>query len=342
MHQFQVDAARDALRAMLTQRATGGDPVAARSFIRTKGWGNGDALVDYTKASVSGIESQDVGSGLAVNFGQAVIELSVLSRLGVRRFPPNRRIMSSSTPAIAGIVTEGSAIPVVKGGWSADQITPVKLGAITVASKEALDDPGAEEALSADLLSATVVGMDAVSLSTAGLLDSTSVIDSSVASLAELDTALRDAIDALTASGNQAKTSSYVMPAWLGGRLSLVRGSGGAPAYPEIGALGGRLCGIPVLTYESTEFTSDGGQILLIDGAQVALSDEASARVEVARSAMVEMSSTPTGNSITPTAATINLVSMFDNDTIALRAVLRTGWLVRRVGAVQVIAGVSL
>jgi hypothetical protein len=54
------------------------------------------------------------------------------------------------------------------------------------------------------------------------------------------------------------------------------------------------------------------------------------------------MSTVPAGDSITPTASSTTLVSMFDADSVAILATLRAGWVVRRVGAVQIITGVSL
>ena len=130
------------------------------------------------------------------------------------------------------------------------------------------------------------------------------------------------------------------MPSWLAGDLALTRGSGGSPAYPDIGAGGGKLAGLPVLTYEGDN-ESDGGPIALIDGAFVGYA-ESGATLHTSQNALIEQRTDPSAATDTPTAAGTYMTSMFQSNATALLATIRLGWLRRRTGAVQVITAVSL
>ena len=84
---------------------------------------------------------------------------------------------------------------------------------------------------------------------------------------------MKDAINALVAGGADIRSAAWVLPAWLAAHLSLARSSG-AVAYPGITAYGGLLSGLPVLSYHTAEFSSDGADVVLIDGSGVAYAEE--------------------------------------------------------------------
>lgn len=346
MHYFHdLSAATTALRVLKTQGATRGDAVAAEAFTRHKGWDDRAQIVEGTKASVGDLESGGVGSGFAFNFARAASSASIVSRLpGIRMYRPRMSLMTPNSRIVASVQAEGRAVPVIATGYTRGQIELRAVKALLVASNEAMQDDLVEPALAADLLAACANALDLALLdgTTGSLTDGVTPIDSSVASLAELDLALKGAMDAMSDLGGSLRSAAWVLPAWLAGHLGLIRGTAGSAAYEGIGASGGSLAGLPALVFDDfTGPTSDGAAIVLVDGSLIGLA-EGPATLRRSTDATIEMSTTPTGDTITPNAATVMRASMFDSDCVALLATLRTGYLVRRIGAVQTIEGISL
>ena len=121
--------------------------------------------------------------------------------------------------------------------------------------------------------------------------------------------------------------------------LSLARGSGGDLAYPGMGANGGELIRLPVLVSGLVQPDSDGGLISLLDASSITFTEDAP-NLSVSRNASIEMSSTPTGDGTTPTAASQAIVSMYQAECSALLASIPCNWKLRHADCVQVIGGV--
>ena len=327
----------------------------ARAFVRQKAWEDGDQVVallgvgpdwlraKYTsapeglKAAVPGLEIADVGT-LPVAFQNEIVETSILGRLpGIRRTEPHLRLLTPATPRTLSLVAQSKGIPVLSTSFGAQSIEPVKYAGIVVCSNESLEADGLEELLQADLLSAA--GNITSLAFVAGIASGVTPIASNITSLATLDEALADA---MTAQEGPLRTSSWVMSSQLAGDLALVRGTSGAPAYPGIGARGGELAGLPVVTYDDPlNAPSDGVDILLVDGPMIAYAAGA-AELMTSTEATIEMATNPSGATDTPAAMSTFTTSVFQAEATAIKVVQRLGWARRRDGAVQVIADVKL
>jgi hypothetical protein len=99
----------------------------------------------------------------------------------------------------------------------------------------------------------------------------------------------------------------------------------GNAAAAELGALGGRLVGLPFITSESCEFTSDGATLGLVDCGAIGASD-LGLQIEASSDATIEMNDAPAGASDTPTAAASHFVSMFITHSTALKISRRVSW----------------
>lgn len=309
------------------------------------------AIVDRVKAAVGGLEAASVANNGAMEADllAAVRELSVLMRLPLRRVLPQQPLLTPTTRTRARMVQVGQGVKLVAGTYTRDGggLQLGKVGAIVVASIEALSDPSfaADEALRADLVAACAEALDLAFLDpdNTGADGGPASITSGVSPIAftgggveSLDEALRQAVQQLAAASNL-QQAYWVMPSALAAGLSLARGLAGDSAYPKLGALGGELAGLPVLT----SGVAPAGSIVLLDAAQISYADEAP-RVGIALDAMIEMNDAPTGNSVTPTAATAHLVSLFQEDVGGVKVTQRAGWKARRAGVVQIVSGVTL
>jgi len=105
---------------------------------------------------------------------------------------------------------------------------------------------------------------------------------------------------------------------------------------------GGTLDGVPlrVSQYLANDGGSGGAPFILVDEAEIYLADDGSVTLDASDVASIEMSSTPAGSSSTTVAASsVNLVSMWQTNSIAFRAERFIWWGPRRSGALQWIDG---
>jgi hypothetical protein len=339
-------------RSLITKAVAGGDPVAAEGFARQR-WGReaADAIV---KAAVPGSEAAS-GNEAGVDFQAAAFPQTLLGQLpGAQRVGTYRPMLTQTTRSTAHWVQQGHAIRPYAGGYTRDPgLQLKKIGSMFVCSKAALEDAGAEDSIRRGILTGVAAEMNRAlihpavvgdSATPASVTSDATPIPMAGATIADLDDALRLALQALGPVTNLADVR-IVMSAALAACLSLARGSGGAPAYPGLTAAGGVMAGLNALTFDGGEnpSSSDGGEefIALVDGSAVAYADEPP-EVVLAMDAMIEMNDAPTGVTVTPTAASAHLVSMFQAEAVAFRAIWNANWKLRRPDAVQVITDVPM
>lgn len=343
------------LARILKAKAIGrGDPVAAEGYALARSdWHPDDRkmIAAVVKAGVPGHEASTFVDSAASELWLAVRQASIVGRLPLRRVRPLTPQLIAAVGTRAHFVRAGGAIRLSAGQYTRDPgLRLKKVGAITVVTKEAMQDAtaAADEALRRDLVAALAEELDRVFMdytqaadadSPGGIGNGATPIAFTGSTVLDLDEALREALHAAALASNLQR-AVWLMPTHLAASLALARAVDGSPAYPGLGALGGTLAGLPVLTGGSADsVSSDGEAITLLDPTAVAYADEAP-EVLVTTDALIEQDTGPTGNSITPTAATQSLVSLFQADAVGFRATMRCNWQLRRPGAVQVIVGV--
>ena len=65
--------------------------------------------------------------------------------------------------------------------------------------------------------------------------------------------------------------------------------------------------------------------VVLVNASDIFVADDGDIQIDASREASLEMSDAPTGDSITPTG--VSLVSMFQTNTVAIRAERVINWL---------------
>ena len=83
---------------------------------------------------------------------------------------------------------------------------------------------------------------------------------------------------------------------------------------------GRTLGGLPIIS------GAPSGTFLLLDASSLSYAVDDAARVRVSTSGTVEMSDAPTGNTITPTAATNSIISLFQDECTAFLASISSDW----------------
>lgn len=294
------------------------------------------AAVTSITAGGSGLEFVDVGT----SFLSALRPVSVASRFtSAKSVPLFTRIINWGSGAVGvSNIGEGMPIPMSRPSSSAITVMPRKTVAMVTMSKDLLKfaRPGTEESITADLAAAAGAAEDVAFLSPAvagSVLYGITPIASSGSTLSAIDADLKAAIAVLVAGRSTLAASVWIMSPTTATNLSLLRGSGGQPAYPDITVRGGTLAGLPVLVSAGVS-----GYIALIDQAAVFLSP-AQVALDTTEEAAMELSDAPTENSTTPTAAQV--VSLFQTDSVALRAIVYRGWELVVPGLATYIAGAA-
>ena len=347
-------AGRTAARYLKSLIVAKGDPLQAEAYAAGQSWTDESRVLTALKAATEALTSADAEAMLApigTDFAAATRPLSVMSRLtAVRRAPMRTRLVGMSQGATASWVGEGMPKPLSHAAFtSGTTLMPRKVVATAVVSTELAraTSPDAERLLLTDLIAATAQATDQAFLDPdndgstddrpASITNGGPIIESSGSTPAAIDADLQSAVDQLVAHGSTLADAVWIMPPRIATALASMRGNDGAVSYPTINARGGTLLGIPVLTSASiaTAASPTVHSIVLVDQDGVLVSDEDRATLSVGRHAALEMSDSPEGGAT-------KLVSLWQNNLVALRAERFVSWAARREGAAVTIRGVAL
>jgi HK97 family phage major capsid protein len=261
-------------------------------------------------------------------WAQNVFARTILARMpGVASVPFATLLARLTTSTRAGFVGESVPAPVSKPAFAADAtLESLKIVGLTVTSQELLEDSNAEQILDRDLGGALVLAADRVLLDAgaavgevrpASILHGLSALDASGADTAgDVDAVAGTLIATLITAGSDLSAAVFVTTPTIALAISLMR-SGGVPAFPGVTANGGILGGLPLIT----SVAAPASQLSLIDASQVFLARAPDVEFSTSSDTMIDMSSVPAGSTRT---------SMFQEDSVALKAIQRINWSLAR------------
>lgn len=316
-------------------------------------WGKSHPkLVQYIKAAVAGggTGTGEWGAELAASdsrftgdFIEYLYGLTVFDRLPLRPIPARVHVKGQDGAATGFWVGESTAIKVTKPDFSSVELTPLKVGAIAVCSKELIADssPAAEMLIRDSIAQASAQRVDTTFLSNAsavtgvspaGLLNGLSAGNSSGV---DAD-ALRADILALYAGFLAAKNASglaMIMQPTLAKAISLMVNALGQTEFPGLNANGGTLLGDQVYTGDNV----GAGDLILLKPSDIWKIGDGGVQVSMSDTATIEQDDAPTGRSDTPVAASATLVSLWQSDSVGFKVVRRINYAKRRASAVAYI-----
>jgi HK97 family phage major capsid protein len=292
---------------------------------------------------------QDTWSGDFVDF---LRPRTLIGQAAFRPIPFNVRVPGATTGGTGYWVGEGKAKPVTQFGFNDVASSFTKVAAISVITQELarFSDPSAEMIVR-DMLSDAVIARADTSLfsdaaavtgvSPAGLLlGVTPVAGPADMSQDEIICAILRLWAGWDATNLGARPAYYTTPA-VARALAWLRDPLGTRAFPGVTMTGGDIGGVPVRVsnYLADLATSGGGHpLILVDEAEVYVADDGSVSLDTSTEASIEMSDTPAGSSSpTVTASGTMLVSLFQTNSLAIRAERPIWWGLRRAGAVAYI-----
>lgn len=288
------------------------------------------------KTAVSAITYSEVGETAAKEFFSLVMERSLLRRLsGLRRVPFRTKMLKVVSGATGYWVGESKPIPLSKQVLEGSTINPLKVNCVICCTKEAIEVAGdlTESGLQADMERAVVDALDSA------LLDATNAgeVDERPASitygapnLAASSDAAADVESLINIFGGDLGAAYFVTDSKTATNMAMLRNASGALIFPDVGARGGSVIGIPLLISRASPVDTNGGQLALIDPTVIAYGAD-NILMENARHATMAMSDTPESEP--------EQVSLWQTGTIAFKSVLPANWEVQRAGGVAYLSG---
>lgn len=268
---------------------------------------------------------------------------TIFDRLPLRAVPARARIKGQDGAATGFWVGESKAIKVTTADFSAVDTTPYKVGSIAVFSKELLadSDPSVEMLVRDSLEEALRQRIDSTFLSTsnvsngvspAGILYNLSIGASNGPDAQSVRTDYRALMANFITAKNVSGLYWVTTPTLAVGLGSMVNALG-QTEFPGITVEGGTFMGYPMVTGDNV----GSGDFILLKPSDIWKIGDRGVEVSISDTAMIEQSSAPTGESDTPTAAGATFVSMFQEDSVAIKVTRRISFGLRRSTAVAYI-----
>ncbi|MDF7648091.1 phage major capsid protein [Erwiniaceae bacterium L1_54_3] len=290
------------------------------------------------------VEYQDY----AQDFIEFLRPQTIIGRFGqgnipaLRNVPFNIRIHAQTSGGSASWVGQGKAKPLTRFDFESVTFGFSKVAAIAVLTDELIrfSNPAADALVRNSLAEAVIARLDTDFVNPA----KAAVADVSPASITNGATQIPSTGNPDTDSSNafqvfidaelQPTGGVWLMSSTTALALSKRKNALGQKEYPDMNMFGGTFEGLPAIVSQYV-----GNLLVLVNAPDIYLADDGGVAVDMSREASLEMESEPTGDSITPTPT--EMVSMFQTNSVAIRAERWINWKRRRTAAVAVITGVN-
>jgi HK97 family phage prohead protease len=291
-------------------------------------------------------------SGAVADFAEFLRAGTILGKFGTGNIPSLREIgfrqaLITQTEGGAAYWTgEGKAKPLTKGAFTRTALTPLKVANICVLTEENIRDSNPKsDAIVRDMLKAAIVEEEdttfidpansgSANIKPASITNGAETIASSGDDADDIRLDVRSLMAKFTGANNPPSSGAWIMSSGSAMALGMMVNPLGQPEFPSIGLNGGSFQMMPVIVSDHV-----GDIVVLVNAKDIFLAREDGIQVDMSREASLEMADNPAHDSITPTGA--SLVSMFQTNSVAIRAEATVNWARRRASAVAYLTGVS-
>lgn len=260
----------------------------------------------------------------------------------LREVPFNIRVPVQTSGGSADWVGQGKPKPLTNFNFETITFGFSKVAAISVLTEELLrfSNPKADVLVRNSLAEAVIARLDVdfvnpaksevIGVSPGAITNGATTIPSTGSPDDDSTAAFQVFIDA----NLQPTGAVWLMSSSTALALSKRKNALGQKEYPDMTMFGGIFEGLPAIVSQYV-----GNQLVLVNAPDVYLADEGGVAVDMSSEASLEMESAPTHDSVTPTG--VELVSMWQTNSVAIRAERWINWKRRRTAAVAVISGVN-
>ena len=290
-------------------------------------------------------------TNLAGEFIEFLRPATIIGKFGtgnipsLRRVPFNVRMIEQTQGGTGYWVGQGAPKPLTAFGFAPVTLAFTKVAAISVITEELarFSSPSAEtltrdglrdalvERIDRDLIDPAEAGT--ANVQPASLTNGLTALSSSGTSADNARTDLANIMADFVSANQDPAGVVLIMPTALALSLSFQVNSLGQREFPDLSMSGGSINGIPVITSQYAANASGGGNLVIaVNAREVFLADDGQVTIDASREASLQMLDNPTNNSATATPTT--MVSMWQTNSIALRAERFINWDKRRDEAV--------
>lgn len=286
---------------------------------------------------------------LTSEFIEYLRPLTIIGRLNLRNVPFKIKVPRQTAAATVGWVGEGQVKPVSKLAFDSVTLDIAKIAGIVVLTDELVrhSAPSAEMLVRDDLAAAVIQFEDGQFVDPSKASDGSSPasvtngVTPVTASGTTSDAFRADIVDLMqtfVAANLGLSDGAWIMTQQQALAIGMMLNSLGQRLYPDVTVNGGTLNGLPVIASENMASTdgspADGYPIILLKQRDILLADDGQVTIDASREASLQMDTSPDS----PTSGSTNLVSMFQQNMLAIRAEKEINWVKRRstsVGFIQ-------
>ena len=290
---------------------------------------------------------------LVAEFIELLRPMTIIGRIpGLTQVPFNVRLAGQDSGSTAYWVGPGAPVPLSKLNTMEVQLGIAKAAGLVVLTDELVrsSDPSAEMLVRNDLTKSIAQFLDVhfvapdyaevANVSPASITNGVTPVAASGTNTAAIYTDIKTLFGQFIAANMDPSTAVWLMTNTQALAFSLVRNPLGQFEFPDINMKGGSFFGLPVITSQSVQqvgspVTNEGQMIILANAADILMADDGNVTIDASREASLQMLDNPTNNSQTATPTT--MVSMFQTNSVALKATRFINWKKKRPTAVAYI-----
>jgi HK97 family phage major capsid protein len=292
-----------------------------------------------------------VYQNLQSEFIEYLRPLTIIGRIpGLRRVPFKVKIPRQTGAASVSWVGEGKVKPITSMAFDSITLDIAKIAGIIVLTDELvrLSNPAAEMLVRDELAAAIIQYMDsqfvdptkaANDVSPASITYGVTAVPASGTTAAALRADVRNLMATFLDSNLQMSSAVWIMTQQTALGIHLMLNALGQPEYPGITMQGGTFIGMPVVTSEGVPQSggspSDGFPIILVNASDVLLADDGQVVIDASSEASLQMDTSPDS----PPTGTTTLISMWQQNMMAIKAERYINWAKRRPECVGYISG---
>jgi len=271
--------------------------------------------------------------------------MTILGKLtNVRRVPFNVRMGSQTAGSAGNWVGQAKPIPVSKLTTSSLSLGITKAAGLVTIDDELMrsSSPSAELLVRDDLAATISVLLDTsfidpnlggvTNVQPASVLYGVTPTTPSGTNLAAISTDVAAVFAAAIAANLDPTSGVWVMSPTTALKLSLMMTANGVKQFDGLSISGGTWQGLPVIVSQSAKIAGSpqfGEMIVLLLPREILLADDGQVTISISNEAALELLDNPTNTGAGATVATA-MVSMFQTNSVAIKAVRYINWVKRR------------
>lgn len=296
-----------------------------------------------TVSGEQGAELLELDATFTGDFITFLYSKTLFDQMNFRRMPADVRVKGQDGAFTGYFVGEKKPIPASIGSYSAVDLLRLKAAGLTYLSKDLIERsaPAAEglfvdgvsqaisQAVDTLAFSATAVS---AGIAPAGLLNGIAGAASVGGRIQDLYTDLAYLTNIFVTAKNGDGELTLVSNRIIANQIAhLLSPLDAQPVFKgQVTMNGGTVNGLNYKTGDNVL----AGNLLLIKPSDVWVIDDTGVSVSLSEDATIEADSAPTGEGLTPTAQSASMVSMFQTDMVAIKAVRDINWQYRRTSTI--------